>query len=245
MVICNQNERTHYTDLGVSTQISEKFINRFWNKIKDCSLIFTELFIIKHQYPILKKLAKLGSEKGKIFGFNLPSFYFLETFINEIISIYEDADIVFANLAEARYFGNLMGFSGNYEVKDLMFYLASLQKGSRNKNRIVVVTNGPEPAYVCEYSFQIEDVVYYKEVECRPIDADRVVDTNGAGDSFAGGFLSQFMKGKSLEDCMICGHWAASMIIQVRGCQIPYGMPYDPEQARKDILGDHYEEEDE
>ena len=40
-----------------------------------------------------------------------------------------------------------------------------------------------------------------------------IVDTNGAGDSFAGGFLSQYMKGKSIDECMKAGHWAASLII--------------------------------
>lgn len=237
LVICNNNERTHYTDLGVSTTITPKFVNRFWDKIKDSQLIFTELFIIKHQYEILKKLAALGSENDKIFGFNLPSFWFLETFINKITFLYSNADIVFCNLAEARYFGNLMGFIDE-NSQDLAVYLAGLPKKNQDKKRVVVITCGSNPAIVCEFDFQTDSVSYLNEIPIRPVDASQIVDTNGAGDSFAGGFLSQYMQGKSLEDCMICGHWAASLIIQSRGCQIPYGLTYDPEKARRDVYGE-------
>ena len=55
-----------------------------------------------------------------------------------------------------------------------------------------------------------------------------------AGDSFSGGFLSQFMKGKSIEESMIAGHWAASIIIQKRGCQIPVEINYIPEKSLND-----------
>ena len=55
---------------------------------------------------------------------------------------------------------------------------------------------------------------------------ENIVDTNGAGDAFAGGFLSQFVKGKNLDDCMKAGHWAASIIIQKRGCEIPINIKY-------------------
>ena len=236
MVVCNNNERSHFTDLGVSTEISEKFVNKIWDKIKDCSLIFTELFIIKHQYKILKRLALLGSDKDKIFGFNLPSFYFLENFLPEILDIYNNADIVFCNLSEARFFASQLLFR-EFDVRELLLFLASLPKNTKNKNRIIVATNGPEPAYALEYSFQMNDVVEFKEVSCRPIDSNKVIDTNGAGDSFAGGFLSQWVQGKSLEDSMICGHWAASLIVQNRGCQIPYGLEFNIEHARKDIYG--------
>ncbi|WP_163934653.1 sugar kinase [Paraferrimonas sp. SM1919] len=47
-----------------------------------------------------------------------------------------------------------------------------------------------------------------------------VIDTTGAGDSFNGGFLSQYFKGRSLADCAQCGHDLASVVIQHRGAII-------------------------
>lgn len=168
----------------------------------------------------------------------MPSFYFLQNYIQEITTLYYDVDIVFSNFAEARYFGDLLGISSKLDIKDLIIQLASLTKNNMNKNRIVVITNGPNPAWVCEYSFLDGNVKSVFSCPVRPLDHSLIIDTNGAGDSFAGGFLSQYMRGRPIDECMICGHWASSMIIQVRGCQIPYGLEYIPEDARKDILGD-------
>ena len=36
--------------------------------------------------------------------------------------------------------------------------------------------------------------------------------------AFVGGFLSQLVQGKSIEDCVRAGHYAARHIIQVSGC---------------------------
>lgn len=44
------------------------------------------------------------------------------------------------------------------------------------------------------------------------------MDTNGAGDAFAGGFLAQFIQGRDLDTCIKCGIWAAAQIIQRSGC---------------------------
>lgn len=35
---------------------------------------------------------------------------------------------------------------------------------------------------------------------------DQIVDTNGAGDAFAGGFLGAHVLGKSLDECIEVGH---------------------------------------
>ncbi|MDG6100215.1 carbohydrate kinase family protein, partial [Alteromonas sp. ZYF713] len=34
---------------------------------------------------------------------------------------------------------------------------------------------------------------------------EEIVDTNGAGDAFVGGFLSQFIQGKGVEASVTCG----------------------------------------
>ncbi len=77
--------------------------------IKNAKLIYTELFIIKHKLSIVQMLAEEGSKDDKLFGFNIPSFYFIETFIKEITELIKYADIVFTNAAESDFLVNLMG----------------------------------------------------------------------------------------------------------------------------------------
>ncbi|KAF4380164.1 hypothetical protein F8388_023340 [Cannabis sativa] len=50
---------------------------------------------------------------------------------------------------------------------------------------------------------------------------EKLVDTNGAGDAFVGGFLSQLVKEKPIEDCVKAGCYAANVIIQRSGCTYP------------------------
>ncbi|XP_047958772.1 adenosine kinase 2-like isoform X2 [Salvia hispanica] len=50
---------------------------------------------------------------------------------------------------------------------------------------------------------------------------EKLIDTNGAGDAFVGGFLSQLVLGRPIEDCVKAGCYAANVIIQRSGCTYP------------------------
>lgn len=45
------------------------------------------------------------------------------------------------------------------------------------------------------------------------IEKDVIVDTNGAGDSFVGGFLSQIALGQDLEKAIAAGIWLSGQVI--------------------------------
>lgn len=51
-----------------------------------------------------------------------------------------------------------------------------------------------------------------------PIAKEQIVDTNGAGDAFVGGFLGQLVLGRSIEECVRAGHYCAHHVIQRHGC---------------------------
>eukprot|EP00887_Chlorella_sp_A99_P006755 scaffold3.g6755.t1 len=50
---------------------------------------------------------------------------------------------------------------------------------------------------------------------------ERLVDTNGAGDAFVGGFLSQLVAGKDVAEAVRAGSYAATVIVQRSGCTLP------------------------
>ncbi len=104
--------------------------------------------------------------------------------------------------------------------------LAKLPKKNLKRKRVVIITCGPDPAYAAEYDFVKEEISFDGSFIPDIVDEDKIVDTNGAGDAFAGGFLSQFVQNKELTQCIRTGHWAASQIIQERGCIIPYEKTY-------------------
>lgn len=225
-VYCHNKDRGHVTDLGASTLISNEYVNKTWNMFKNVELIFTELFILKHRKNIVYQLAELSINDKKTFGFNLPSFYFIETFLDDIKNLFEYADIVFANAAEAVFLGNLLKIHDPENLVELCVHFAKFAKKNKNKKRVVVITNGPNPAYICEYDHAQNRVTYTGFNIPDFVPNEMIVDTNGAGDAFAGGFLSKFVKGRQLEECVRAGHWAAAIIIQKRGCQLPVKCEY-------------------
>jgi sugar/nucleoside kinase (ribokinase family) len=61
----------------------------------------------------------------------------------------------------------------------------------------------------------VETVEY---ISVDSIDSSLVVDTNGAGDSFVGGFYASFMTGKSVIESIKAGNALAGKVIQKSGC---------------------------
>jgi adenosine kinase len=219
-VFCHGKDRGHVTDLGASTMVTDEFVDANWEKIKNVQLVFTELFIIKHKKETVFKLAELGSQDEKVFGFNLPSFYFIETFLEDIKLLIEFADVIFVNAEESIFFAKMNGLETN-DFGMICEFIAKFPKKNVLKRRTVVITCGPNPAYCSEYDFLTKEFTFRGTYEPEYVDEENIIDTNAAGDAFAGGFLSQYMPGKNLEECMKAGHWAAALVIQRRGCQYP------------------------
>jgi len=221
LVYCYNKERGHITDLGASISITQDFFNSQIETLKKLELVYTELFILKHKREMVYALAELMlNENNKIFGFNIPSFYFIENFLSDIKNLIGYAEIVFSNAAEARFLAKLLDFKYD-NISDIVEFLCRIPKKNKNKKRIFVITCGPQPAYITEYDFNKEEFTFKESFEPNEVPEEKIVDANGAGDAFAGGFLSQLVQGKNLTCCVKAGHYAAGKIIQERGCHIP------------------------
>lgn len=155
LVLCNNRDRLYITDLGASIKISESFVNNNWSIIVDAKLIYTELYIIRDRLNIAKKIAELGIKDDKIYGFNLPSPGFITEFFDDIYDFVQCADIIFANIEEATFFAEKLkekNFIGSFDNTTTMVkQLAMILKKNKNKCRVVVVTSGPKPAWICQY----------------------------------------------------------------------------------------------
>ena len=89
-----------------------------------------------------------------------------------------------------------------------------LPKENRSTSRLVIITQGADPVVAVQHGNIIKFPV-------ETLAKEDIVDTNGAGDAFVGGFLAQHVLGKSLETSVKCGIWAARHCIQRSGCTMP------------------------
>lgn len=227
-VFCLNRERAHITDLGASILISDQFVEENWEILKTLKLVYTELYILSSRASIVNRLARLCLDEDKTFGFNFPSAFFLFKFSDEILDMISYGDVLFSNKEEAKFFVKevlQISFDEDYE---LSIIISQLPKKNVNKKRVVIVTCGPDPAHIAVYNHLTKKLEFSQSYEIIHVAKDQIVDTNGAGDSFAGGFLASYMKGASYENCMKSGHWAAQRIIKERGFDVPFNeKPHD------------------
>lgn len=100
---------------------------------------------------------------------------------------------------------------GTEDLKEIAHKICALPKLNKNRSRIVVITQGHNPVLLAHDG-------NITEFEVKLLKPEEVVDTNGAGDAFVGGFLAQLVMKKSLSTCVKSGIWAARHIIQKSGC---------------------------
>merc|ERR1712008_306714 len=92
---------------------------------------------------------------------------------------------------------------GTTDVKKIALAISMLPKENGSKGRTVIITQGSEPV-VCAANGEVW------EFPAEKLPAAKIVDTNGAGDAFVGGFLAQFVQGRDLATACRCGIWAAT-----------------------------------
>uniref|UniRef100_A0A2M4AQW4 Adenosine kinase n=1 Tax=Anopheles triannulatus TaxID=58253 RepID=A0A2M4AQW4_9DIPT len=136
-------------------------------------------------------------------------------------------DVLFGNETEARAVGDVF-FDGDTDLKSIGLKLANwthnpYKAPSRLPNRLVIITQGSEPVLL----FSGTSI---REFPVQKLPAEEIVDTNGAGDAFVGGFLAQFVQKRSIDTCIECGIWTAREIIKRSGCTFEGEPTFQPSQ---------------
>jgi len=103
------------------------------------------------------------------------------------------------------------------DMKELAGKISNFQLDTDKKPRTYVLTQGKDPVIVAKG----DQVTEYPIEE---IPSDKIVDLNGAGDAFVGGFLSRLLKGEDEKTCVAAGNYAASYMIQRAGTKLE-GVP--------------------
>ena len=133
-------------------------------------------------------------------------------------------DYVICNETEAEAYARSHGLETLADASDIRAIaraIADLPKANAKRPRVAVVTHGTKPTVVA-----VQGQADIAEYPVHAIDTAKIVDTNGAGDAFAGGFVAGLVQGKPLETCVDMGQWLARLSIQELGPSYPF-----PKQA--------------
>lgn len=122
-------------------------------------------------------------------------------------------NVCVGNESEAAAYAEAHGWETK-DVKEIARKIAALPKVNSQRPRTVVFTQGAEQTILV----QRESVKEYPIIK---IQKDQIVDTNGAGDAFVGGFMSQYVQGKDFDTAVAAGHYVANIVIQRSGPTYP------------------------
>jgi len=176
-----------------------------WKIVEEADYYYIGGFFLTVSPESILEVAKHACEKNKYLMMNLSAPFISQFFSEPMSKCLPYIDILFGNELEAVAFGKLQNFRTE-DVKTIAEKTAALEKANPNRSRIVVFTQGADPTIVV-----VDGVV--TEYPVQAIKSEDMVDTNGAGDSFVGGFISQFIQGKDMARCIEVGNYAARYII--------------------------------
>jgi sugar/nucleoside kinase (ribokinase family) len=190
-------QRTMQTFLGACTAFSADDVDE--EILGQSKVLFLEGYLWDQPRAIegMRKAARVARDAGCKVAFTTSDPFCVDRHREEFMDlIANDVDILFANEAEIK---------SLFEVDDFDEAL----KRIRGKVEVVAVTRSEKGSVVVTESE--EHVIEAEKVE--------VVDTTGAGDAYAAGFLYGYTQRKSLRDCGRLGGLVAAEAISHYGAR--------------------------
>ena len=145
-------------------------------------------------------------------------------FKDQLAEVMPYCDYVFGNENEMKTWGESQGHGSDKSMQEYSKLMAQTEKANSKRARVVICTQGTDPTIVAvaEPGKEVE----VKEYQVPVIESDKINDTNGAGDAFAGGFCAGVVEGKSLEESIQMGHWLARLSLQELGPSYVPSLPF-------------------
>lgn len=191
-------ERSMFTYLGASRKLSAEDIDE--KLIKESRITFIEGYLwdepCAHEAVI--KACELAHKHSRKVAFTISDKYCVASHRDNMLEFIEKhVDILFANEEEIKTLFKTEDFNESLDLIKSMVEIAAVTRDSRGS----VVVNG-----------RVKTFVEAEKLE-------NVIDTTGAGDLYAAGFLYGMVKGRSLGTCAMIGSIAASEIISHYGAR--------------------------
>ncbi|MDE2463802.1 MAG: adenosine kinase [Alphaproteobacteria bacterium] len=198
IAVTPDGQRSMNTYLGACRELREEDIDEA--AIAASTVLYVEGYLWDEPAAkaAIEKAMRIAKGNGRKVAFTLSDPFCVERWRSEFIALLKDQiDILFANEAEAMALFETEDFDGVFQSLRSFPGIAALTRSERG----CVVAAGQE--------------VHVLDAHKVP----RVLDTTGAGDQFAAGFLFGYARGRPLPDCGRLGTLAASEVITHYGAR--------------------------
>jgi len=192
IVVTPDAERTMNTYLGVSSELCVEDLDE--SAIADSHVLYMEGYLYDRDdaKSAFRRAAEVAHDNGRMVSLTLSDSFCVDRHRADFRALVQDrVDLLFGNHDE------LLSL---YELESFDDAVAAL----RDECEFAAITVGAEGCVIVTP----DDLL---RVPAVPV--DRVIDTTGAGDLFAAGFLHGFTSGRDLETCGRFGSIAAAEVI--------------------------------
>ena len=198
ILLTNDRERTMNTFLGANRMFDEDNVNE--KSAASASIFYFTGYMwdTDSQRRAVRKALSIAKANNVKVAFDLADPFAVGRYRSDFLDLVENsADIVFANSEEARFLFN------NYDAYECCRSMGKLAE-------IAVVKNGKNGSYISDHGKMYEIPLY---------GTTKPIDTTGAGDTYAAGFLYGYEKGYSPEVSGKIASFLAGEIISQLGAQ--------------------------
>ena len=192
-LVSKDGERTLVTHLGAAAELQASDVDAAVFDGYDC--LYIEGYLVQDHDLIRTTIAK-AKERGLKVAIDLASFNVVREnreFLHSLVEQY--VDILFANEEEAH------EFSGYADAMDALNYISRMCE-------LTIVKTGMKGALIKHLG---------EVTEVGIMAAAKRVDTTGAGDFYAAGFLAALCEGLNIRQCGTIGAITAGKVIEVVG----------------------------
>ncbi|CAN3365073.1 adenosine kinase [Diutina catenulata] len=216
------HHRSLATDLGAANHFKPEHLKKpeNWKLVEGATHFYIGGYHLTVSPDAIELLGKHAAENNKTFALNFSAPFIPQFFKDALVQVMPYIDYVIANESEAASYAESFGLSvDKNDVAAIAKEIAKLPKANSKTPRTVVFTQGTEPTVTVTAKGDDFEVNTYP---VHPLEQSAVLDTNGAGDAFAAGFMASLVQGKPLADAVDAGQWAAALSIQQVGPSFPF-----------------------
>jgi len=189
-------ERTMNTNLGASLELTYREVDE--EALANSEWLYIEGYVVTddQRTAVARDAMKFAKDNGVKTSLSLSDPFVVEVFSENIKTIIGDdgLDLIFCNGDEAR------SFTDTHTIE-------AAAEGLKKYAKTFVITRGPGGSLV----FDGVNLIHTEGVLAS------AVDTNGAGDMFAGSFMHAYLQGNSIERCAEFANYASSKVVETFG----------------------------
>ena len=215
--VCITNkERSLVASLGAANKFTHGHLEKENVKslMNEAEIVYMTGFCLTVDQKAVFDIASLCATTKKVLAINISAPFIVAVFKEQLLKLLSYSDIIFCNETEAKCLAGALEIAEDLSYEEIAQAILAKNVLKQGGKQMIVFTCGKEPT-----------VVVCKEmttsIPVKTVPEDSIVDTNGAGDAFVGGFLAMYAKDAPIAECVTTGNYAAGVIIQHSGCQFP------------------------